>query len=146
MDVLHAYVLIEDDYQLLRVKWVLGRPTLHLSTIGKQIHAMNSYAFEERVYTYHSSIQLDPSSSLLDPIYELHKRAENFAMMSLREALKLCLDSDFIFEYIWTLPPPSLCFGTIPDFYANFIDKYLEEAKRSYNYGTTGFNKEEIGN
>jgi hypothetical protein len=32
------------------------------------------------------------------------------------------------------------------DFYSQFIDKYIEEAKRSYNYGQTGFNKEELGN
>ncbi len=75
LDVLHAYALIDDNYKLLRAKWVLGKPTLHLSTVGKHIHALHSYAFEERVYTYHSSISLEQASSLLDPIYELHKRA-----------------------------------------------------------------------
>jgi len=34
-------------------------------------------------------------------------------MMSLKEVLKLCLESDYIFEYVWTLPPPSLCYGTV---------------------------------
>ena len=46
--------------------------------------------------------------------------------MSLKEALKLCLESDLVFEYIWTLPPPTLCFGNIADFYASFVDRYLE--------------------
>lgn len=60
--------------------------------------------------------------------------------------LKLCQQSDIVFEYIWNLPPPTLCFGSIYDFFASFIERYLEEAKRSFNYSQTGFNKEELGN
>jgi hypothetical protein len=108
---------------------------------------MNSYSFEERLYTYHSSISLEQAASLLDPIFELHKRAENFAMMSLKEALKLCIESDRMFCYIWSLPPPTLCYGHLYEFYNHFIEKYLEDAKRSsYNYSQTGFNKEELVN
>lgn len=37
LDVLHTYMLIEDGYQDLRAKWVLGKPILNLSMIAKQI-------------------------------------------------------------------------------------------------------------
>jgi hypothetical protein len=69
LDVAHAYILIDDAHQLLRIKWVMGRAKLSCSTISKAVEAMNSYSLEERVYTYYSSISLEQSSSLLDPIY-----------------------------------------------------------------------------
>jgi hypothetical protein len=84
LDVLHAYVLIDDNIRDLRINWVLGKAQLNVSTISKQIHSMIAYGLEDRVYSYTSTIVMDQASSLLDPIFELHKRAENFSMMSLK--------------------------------------------------------------
>jgi hypothetical protein len=44
LDVLHEFVLIEDEHQLLRMKWVLGKQSLVVSTISKTLSAMNSYS------------------------------------------------------------------------------------------------------
>ena len=45
LDVVHSFVLIDDSHQDLRIKWVLGRATLNLSTISKTVAALNSYSF-----------------------------------------------------------------------------------------------------
>ena len=58
LEVLHDYVMIEDEYQDLRIKWVVGKQTLALSSLSKKIIAMNSYSYDERIYNFDSSIHL----------------------------------------------------------------------------------------
>lgn len=62
-------------------------------------------------------------------------------MMSLREVLKLCLESDTLLEYVYNLPSPSLVYSSLFDFYQIFIDRYVEDSKKSYSYNQQGFNK-----
>jgi hypothetical protein len=61
--------------------------------------------------------------------------------------LKLSLASQVVRNYIWNLGPPSFIFGKYTDFFDEFINRYLEEAKRMYGYSgaSTVFNKEELG-
>jgi hypothetical protein len=50
-------------------------------------------------------------------------------------------------DYVWGLGPPSFIHGKYVDFFEEFINRYLEEAKRMYGYSgaSTAFNKEEVG-
>lgn len=44
LDVLHEFILIEDEHQSLRTLWVIGKQTLTVSTISKTLSAMNAYS------------------------------------------------------------------------------------------------------
>ena len=50
---------------MMRVKWVLGKQTLYVSSISKTLTAMNSYALEDRIYEFNSAINIESGSSLL---------------------------------------------------------------------------------
>ena len=45
LEVLHEFVLIEDEHQETRIKWVIGKETLAVSTYSKKIKALVSYSF-----------------------------------------------------------------------------------------------------
>ena len=142
LDVLHEYMLIEDDYQDLRIKWIIGKQTLAVSTVTKQIVALNSYSMEERIYNFDSTYSLEQASPLLDPIFQLHRKVENFSLLCLREVLKLCNLSAKIRNWIFTWSSPTLNMSHFVDFFQEFITRYIDDAKRSYNYHSMGFNKE----
>jgi hypothetical protein len=90
LDVVHEFILIEDEHQMLRIKWILGKQTLTVSTISKTLSAMNAYSLEDRVYEFHSAIALESGSSLLEPIFVNNRRTENLCIICLQELLKLC--------------------------------------------------------
>ena len=90
LEVLHDFVMIDDEYQDLRIKWVVGKQTLAVSSLSKKIIAMNSYSYDERIYNFDSSLQLESGASLLDPIFVYYKRIENYSFLCLRAVLKLC--------------------------------------------------------
>ena len=74
LDVIHEFILIEDEFQMMRVKWVIGKQRLVVSQISKTLSAMNSYSLEERLYDFNSAIILQNSSSLLEPLYAQNKK------------------------------------------------------------------------
>ena len=74
LDVLHEFVLIDDEHQLLRVKWIIGKQTLVVSTISKTLSAMNAYSLEDRIYEFNSAISLESGSSLLEPLFVNNRR------------------------------------------------------------------------
>lgn len=48
--------------------------------------------------------------------------------------------------YVWSLGPPNYLLARYVDFFEEFINRYLDEAKRIYGYSaSTGFSKEELG-
>jgi len=84
LDVIHEFMLIDDEHQDLRMKWMLGKEALCLSNLSKTILAFNSYNIEERLYSLESTYQLEHSYSLLDPIFQYYKKFENFSILCLR--------------------------------------------------------------
>lgn len=44
LDVVHEFILIEDEHQFLRILWVIGKQSLIVSTISKTLSAMNAYS------------------------------------------------------------------------------------------------------
>ena len=50
LDVVHEYILIEDEHQMTRIKWIIGKQTLIVSTISKSLSAMNAYSLEDRLH------------------------------------------------------------------------------------------------
>lgn len=44
LEVLHEFALIDDEYQDLRIKWVIGKQTLAVSNLSLKIVALNSYS------------------------------------------------------------------------------------------------------
>ena len=74
LDVIHEFVLIDDQYQQLRVWWVIGRQALILSTISKTLVTMNSHSLEERIYDFPSALHIETGNSLLEPLYTQNKR------------------------------------------------------------------------
>ena len=58
LDVVHEYILIQDEFQMSRIKWVVGKQTLVVSTVSKTLSAMNAYSLEDRIYEFHSAINL----------------------------------------------------------------------------------------
>jgi hypothetical protein len=47
------------------MEWVLGKQTLHVSAMTKNLIALNSYSIEERVFYFDSSIQVEQGASFL---------------------------------------------------------------------------------
>ena len=90
LEILHEFVLIEDEHQMTRIKWVLGKQTLAVSSLSKKIIALNSFSLDERIYNFDSSIYLDSGTSLLDSLFSSYKRLENFSLLCLKEILRLC--------------------------------------------------------
>ena len=86
-------MLIEDEFQMMRIKWVLGKQTLNVSAISKTLSAMNSYSLEDRIYEFNSAINIESGSSLLEPLFVNNRRTENFCIISLQEVLKLGVES-----------------------------------------------------
>lgn len=64
-------------------------------------------------------------------------------MLSLQAVLKVCLVSKFVKDYIWNLPPLNLTQSKYVSFFDDFINKYIDDAKRMYY--SSGFNKEDLG-
>lgn len=46
LDVLQNFVLIDDKYQDLRIKWVLGKPVLLINTTFKYVNAYHGFSFD----------------------------------------------------------------------------------------------------
>lgn len=65
IEVMKEYIVIEDDYQQMRMEWVLGKQTLNVSTITKSINALSSKNFEERLYFFDSSLYVEQGASFL---------------------------------------------------------------------------------
>jgi hypothetical protein len=74
LDVVHEFILIQDEHQLLRILWIIGKQTLTVSTISKTLSAMNTYSLEDRIYEFNSAINLESGSSLLEPLFVNNKR------------------------------------------------------------------------
>jgi hypothetical protein len=74
LEVLHEFVLIEDGFQDLRIKWVIGKQTLALSTYSKKLIALNSYSCDERIYNFDSSFYIEGGTSLLEMLFVYYKK------------------------------------------------------------------------
>jgi hypothetical protein len=74
LEVLHEFVLIEDGFQDLRIKWVIGKQTLALSTYSKKLIALNSYSCEERIHNFDSSFYIEGGTSLLEMLFVYYKK------------------------------------------------------------------------
>ena len=74
LDVIHEFLLIEDEHQLTRMKWVLGKQNLVVSTISKVLSAMNSYSLEDRIYDYSSGLAIENGNTLLELVFTQNKR------------------------------------------------------------------------
>ena len=142
LDVLHEFMLIEDEHQDLRIKWMIGKQTLAVSPASKQIVALNSYSLEERIYNFESTYHLEQASPLMEPIFQFHKKVENFSLLCLREVLKLCNLNTKIRNHIFSWSSPTLNMTRFVDFFEEFINRYIEDAKKMSNYHSIGFNKE----
>lgn len=116
LDVVHEFILIQDEHQHLRILWVIGKQTLTISTISKTLSAMNAYSLEDRIYEFNSAIVLENGSSLLEPLFVNNKRTENFCIICLQELLKLCVQSSVVREYVWSMGPPNYLLGKYVDF------------------------------
>lgn len=129
------------------MQWVLGQQTLMVSTISKTLSAMNSYSLEDRIYEFPSGLHVESGTTLLEPIFTQNKRTENLCILCLQELLRLSTASRAVREYVWSLGPPNYVLARYVDFFEEFINRYLEEAKRMYGYSgaSTVFNKEELG-
>lgn len=57
--------MIEDEYQTTRMEWVLGKQTLSVSVITKNLNALSAKNFEERLYLFESSLNIEQGSSFL---------------------------------------------------------------------------------
>lgn len=142
---MHEYLLIQDDFQLLRIKWILGKQTLALSSRSKKIIVINSYAFDERVHNFDSPLNVEGGSSLLEKIFIYYKKLQNYSMISLREILTLCNMDKNVRDYIFGLASPVLTFSSYIDFFPRLFEKYLSDSQTVYNYYAQPFNKEELG-
>ena len=117
LDVIHEFILIEDEFQMMRVKWVIGKQRLVVSQISKTLSAMNSYSLEERLYDFNSAINIHSNSSLLEPLYAQNKKTQNYCTLILHELLKLCVESELVREYVWSLESPTYLLGKYVDFF-----------------------------
>lgn len=118
-----------------------------MSNLSVKIIAMNSYSLSERLHNYESSINVEGTTSLIEPILTYHNRIEAFALLCTKEALRLCDASKKIRTYIFNLESPTLLYAKFVDFLKAFIDKYNEDHKKSYGLysSSVGFNREEFG-
>ena len=126
LDVVHEYILIEDEHQMTRIRWVIGKQTLIVSTISKTLSAMNAYSLEDRIYEFNSAINLENGSSLLEPLFVNNRRTENFCIICLQELIKLCHDCEMVRNYVWSLGPPNYLFAKYTDFFEEFITRYID--------------------
>ena len=109
--------MIKDEHEYLRMLWAVGKQTLTVSTVTKSLSAINGYTLEDRIYEFHSAINLESGSSLLEPLFVNNKRTENFCIICLQELLKLCSESDMVRNYVWSLGPPNYMLGKYADFF-----------------------------
>ena len=116
LDVLHEYLLIDDGFQDMRIRWVLGKQTLSLSRT-KKITGLNAYSFDERIYNYDSSINVEGGSSLLEKILIYYRKIQNFVMICLRKLLTLCSLNNNIRNYLFNLSSPVLTMSSYVDFF-----------------------------
>ena len=142
LDVLCEFLLIDDEHKPMRVKWVLGKETLALSARNKKILALNNYTYDERIYNFNSPLNVDGGCSLLEKLFDYHKKLQNYSMLSLKTILSLCNSDEYIRNYIYSLSSPCLTMSRYSNFFQRLIDKYLKDAQVSYSYYSHGFNKE----
>ncbi len=43
---------------------------------------------------------------------------------------------------MYNLPPPSLLYKNLFEFYQVFIERFVDDSKKGYSYSQTGINKE----
>lgn len=134
LEVAETLLSIPDVHQEQRLMWVLGRPSLAVSTELYQLIASNSSSLEERIYNYNSTYQYDLSCSLLESLFKSHVNTFNSSALTLKGLLKMC-EHDPIFDYVFKLPPPNYLYGRYHCFFQEFIDNYKKESllPNSYN-------------
>jgi len=99
------------------MEWVLGKQTLNVSVITKNLNALTSKNFDERLHFFESSLQVEQGASFLDPIYQLNKRVENFCILCVKGILEICLSSKSVREYVLRLGAPTLVYARYLDFF-----------------------------
>lgn len=131
LEVTSAFILIQDAYKDYRLRWVLGMPTLSLSSFDKSIVAFNVYTIEERLYYFDSSLQMEQTTvSLLESIYKNYDRTQICCSLILKCLLEMCIADDAVFDYLLSMPAPCLKFSRFIDFFGPFIQRFLEEANK----------------
>lgn len=71
--------------------WVMGKPSLIVSTEMHHLVASNSSSFEERIFNYNSTIHYDYSPSILESLFKSHLNIFNSSALTLKGLLRLCL-------------------------------------------------------
>jgi ubiquitin carboxyl-terminal hydrolase 34 len=127
LDVVSAFVLIDDRFKDYRLKWVLGMPTLSLSSFDKSILAFNVYTIEERLYFFDSTLQMEQTTiSMLEALYKNFDRTQIYCTLILKCLLQMCLADEFVFDYMVCVPAPCLKYSRYIDFFGPFIQKFIE--------------------
>lgn len=139
-----ALLNIQDDLQMKRIEWLLGYPQ-PAKVMGHRGGAdsfglYGNTSLEDNTITYESTA--DGENSMITVMLQNRKRFENITLTCLKQLMLLAEVNPVVFEYIFTLPPPSYMYAKFIDWMPGFIDYYIADAKKYYY---TSSNKEEAG-
>jgi len=145
LEALTYFLNINDYVQNKRIEWILGFPQPALTVTRHELDSYGLYgnsSLDDVIINYDTTIHSDGCTSVINLILQNRKKQENLAIMCLRQILILANTNISVFEYIFSLPPPSYNYAKFTDWILPFIEYYLAEAKRYYY---TSYPKEETG-
>eukprot|EP00828_Plagiopyla_frontata_P046814 TRINITY_DN845_c0_g1_i6.p1 TRINITY_DN845_c0_g1~~TRINITY_DN845_c0_g1_i6.p1 ORF type:complete len:701 (-),score=51.22 TRINITY_DN845_c0_g1_i6:185-2287(-) len=133
LQLLYHFLLIKDSFQKNRIEWVLGYPQ-------RVIHSVDLYQITEQLdqgqIDYLSTLNQLENQAFLSLIFNKRKTYETICMLALAKLLEIIDESDEVFEYIHSLPPPNYLYSSyfdwMPDFFIYFQQEYEKFAVASY--------------
>lgn len=101
--------MVDDEYTLERMKWVLGIPQLDSISFTDQVFGMMNSP-ESKVVSYVSSlffVKDEKYSPLLFSLFDKRKYFNSFVCFGICMLLELLNESAIARDYLLTLPAPS---------------------------------------
>ena len=123
-DLLVELLTMEDEYQPLRIEWILGyqQPTVR-AEYG--LAAVVDIADEVNCYVSPLGVERkdDP---LLQQLWSHRNRYEGFVAQCIKVLLQISAKCECLYEYLKAVPPPTYVFVRYTDWIPRFLDTYAK--------------------
>jgi hypothetical protein len=133
------FLCIDDDFKHQRAEWILGVPSLETDNVfEKRLNKFgiaHAYTISGNIHEYQTPLYIEGFKQhhpLLQLIYSKKGTLDYFVILGITGLLQIVSQSEFLFEYMFRMSPPTYQFARYTDWIRPYLDKEMAKTFTTY--------------
>ncbi|KAL4448730.1 hypothetical protein ABPG74_012819 [Tetrahymena malaccensis] len=131
LDLISSYLAITDEYQQIRIEWILGYANLVINPNDGYEMKQN---LEDQVVIYETRLKTENVQPVLNLLYHYRKLQENLCLHILHRILLMCKNDQFyrFLHYLMKLPAPSYSCSHYLSWVRPHLESIISDNQKNY--------------